>query len=386
MAIELIETERPAKPVSSQSAIVRPRRSTGVAGPATLPFVSVIVVNYNGKHFLRDCLESLADQSYPMDRREVILVDNGSTDGSGDYVRRRFPWVRLVCLPKNWGFARGNNIGFEHARGELIALLNNDAVAEPGWLAALTGALCRSPAIGAVTSKILFLHHPGVINSAGLNLYRDGRGGDRGFRQPDRGQFDEPAEVFGACGASMLVRRAMLDDVGCFDETFGMYYEDLDLAWRGRLRGWRFQYTPQAVAHHVHCGTSGEWSPFFTYHVERNRVFASIKNGPARLAVRALAVFCARAALKWLRIITFVERNAISRRQALAYIPAGFSLAWRLPEMLWKRLQIRRLRARVGDRSLAAFVYCATAVPPIGEHAEIPDRRPTDGMVQHIDS
>jgi GT2 family glycosyltransferase len=386
MATELIEAERLARSASSASAIERPPRASAVAGTATAPFVSVIVVNYNRKHFLRDCLESLADQTYPSDRREVILVDNGSSDGSAEYVRQWFPWVRLVSLSRNWGFAKGNNIGLRHARGELIALLNNDAVAEPGWLAALTGALRQGSAIGAVTSKIVFLHQPGVINSAGLNLYRDGRGGDRGFRQPDRGQFDEPAEVFGACGASMLVRRAMLDDVGFFDETFGMYYEDLDLAWRGRLRGWRFHYTPEAVVHHVHCGTSGEWSPFFLYHVERNRVFASIKNGPARLALRTLAVFCARAARKWLRVAAFVERDAVSRRQAFAYIPAGLSLAWHLPEMLCKRLQIRRLRSRVPDHSLAAFACCAKAVSPVGEYSEIPDRRPADRMVQHIDS
>jgi hypothetical protein len=128
--------------------------------------------------------------------------------------------------------------------------------------------------------------------------------------------------------------------------------------------------------HHVHCGTSGEWSPFFLYHVERNRVFASIKNGPARLALRTLAVFCARAARKWLRVATFVERDAVSRRQALAYIPAGLSLAWHLPEMLCKRLRIRRLRSRVPDRSLAAFACGATAAPPAAEHSEIPDRRP----------
>jgi GT2 family glycosyltransferase len=381
MITGLIEAERVARAASSASNIARMRRSWGGAVPATAPFVSVIVVNYNRKHFLRDCLESLADQTYPLDRREVILVDNGSSDGSAEYVREQFPWVRLVSLSRNWGFAKGNNIGLRHARGELIALLNNDAVAEPGWLAALTGALRQGSAIGAVTSKIVFLHQPGVINSAGLNLYRDGRGGDRGFRQPDRGQFDEPAEVFGACGASMLVRRAMLDDVGFFDETFGMYYEDLDLAWRGRLRGWRFHYTPEAVAHHVHCGTSGEWSPFFLYHVERNRVFASIKNGRPRLALRTMAVFCARAVRKWLRVGTFMERDAVSRRQALAYIPAGLSLAWHLPEMLCKRLQIRLLRSRVPDRSLAAFT-CVTPAPPAADHSEIS----ADRMVQHIDS
>jgi GT2 family glycosyltransferase len=321
-----------------------------------LPFVSIIVVNHNGKHFLDDCLSSLADQTYPAESREVLVVDNGSTDGSAEHIQLCYPWVRLIRSRHNWGFAKGNNVGFERARGELIALLNNDAMAEPGWLAAMVETLRQAPAIGAVTSKIVFRHQPGVINGAGLNLYRDGRGGDRGFRQLDRGQFDEPAEVFGACGASMLLRRSMLDDVGVFDERFGMYYEDLDLAWRGRLRGWKFHYTPKSVVHHVHCGTSGEWSPFFLYHVERNRVFASIKNASAPVVLRTLAVFAARAVRKWIRVIGLRERGRLCRQQALAYIPAGLSLIAHMPEMLWKRFQIRTLRARLPERAFADLV------------------------------
>ena len=353
MAIKLAKPRRVGKRALRASTPARACRT------ADAPFVSVIVVNYNGKHFLKRCLESLTAQTYPKDRREVILVDNGSSDGSAEYVASNFPWVRIVRASTNWGFAKGNNIGLQYARGDLIALLNNDAVAEPAWLSAMTRGLQRDPAIGGVTSKILFLRQPGVINSAGLDLYRDGRGGDRGFRQPDHGQFDEPTEVFGACGASMLVRRAMIDDVGFFDESFGMYYEDLDLAWRGRLRGWRFHYTPDAIVHHVHCGTSGEWSPFFLYHVERNRVFASVKNGPAALALRALVVFSARATLKWLRLATLVDRGPASRQQAFAYVFAGVSLAWHLPEMILKRLQIRTFRSRVSDRSLRSLTTIA---------------------------
>src|SRR5207244_13596423 len=129
---------------------------------------------------------------------------------------------------------------FRQCRSELTALLNNDTVVAPHWLQALVDELGPDPQVGGVTSKILFRDEPGTINSAGLNLYRDGRGGDRGFRQPDRGQYDEPAEVFGACGASVLLPRALLDDVGFFDERFFMYCEDLDLAWRAHFRGWRF--------------------------------------------------------------------------------------------------------------------------------------------------
>jgi GT2 family glycosyltransferase len=151
----------------------------------------------------------------------------------------------------------------------------------------------------------------------------------------------------------------MLDDVGRFDERFFVYYEDLDLAWRARRRGWKFLYAPKAVVYHVHCGTSGEWSPFFVYHVERNRVFVSLKNAPWRLVIRSLAVFAARAARKWLRVLLLQERTQLDRGQAIAYVRAAFSLAIHAPEMLCKRLVIRMIRAKVSDRRLARLI-----VPP----------------------
>src|SRR5262249_10939580 len=167
-------------------------------------------------------------------------VDNGSTDGSVEFVRDRFPRAHVVVLEKNHGFAAGNNIGLAHASGKFIALLNNDTAAHPEWLAAMLRALDDHPDAGGVACKIRFHHDPATLNSAGLVLYRDGRGGDRGFRQADVGQFDRQEEVFGPCGAAMLLRRELIDDVGLFDERLFMYYEDLDLAWRARLRGWRF--------------------------------------------------------------------------------------------------------------------------------------------------
>jgi GT2 family glycosyltransferase len=148
----------------------------------------------------------------------------------------------------------------------------------------------------------------------------------------------------------------MLEDVGLFDERFFMYYEDLDLAWRARLRGWKFACAPDSVVHHVHCGTSGEWSAFFLFHVERNRVFVSVKNAPAWLALRSLAVFGARALRKWFRVAALQERTVTDWRQALAYIPSGLSLVARLPEMLYKRMQNRWLRRKISDRAMAHLI------------------------------
>jgi GT2 family glycosyltransferase len=319
----------------------------------TDPFVSVLIVNYNGQRYLDDCLTALQKQTYPRDRWEVVLVDNGSSDGSVEHLRACYPWVRLVAAGQNLGFAAGNNEGYKHCRGELIALLNNDTVAEPGWLAALVEAIQADPKVGGVTSKILFKHEPGVINSAGLNLYRDGRGGDRGFRQPDQGQYDEPAEVFGACGASVLLRREMLEDVGFFDERFFMYCEDLDLAWRAHFRGWRFRYTPRSVVYHVHCGSSGEWSPFFIYFAERNRVLVNLKNAPPRQVLYTFAVFGVKAVRQCWWVVTRRDRDW---KKAAAYVRAGFSLLAGTPEMLRKRFQIRTRRRLVRERAFAHLI------------------------------
>ncbi len=320
------------------------------------PFVSVVIVNLNGLRFLDDCLGSLAGQTYPAGRWEVVLVDNGSTDGSAAHVRTRYPWVRVIETGRNLGFTGGNNVGIRHCVGEFVALLNNDTVVRPRWLEALVEAAGADERVGGVASKLLFKHEPGRINSAGLHLYRDGRGGDRGFREADEGQYEDEAEVFGACGAAVLLRRAMLEDVGLFDERFFLYYEDLDLAWRARLRGWRFRYAPRSVVYHVHCGTSGEASPLFTYFVERNRVFLALKNGPPQLAARALAVFAAKAALQWTAVLTRRERGDAARRKAANYLRAAAVLAWRLPGLLASRCWIRGLGRRTTDAELEKWI------------------------------
>jgi GT2 family glycosyltransferase len=153
----------------------------------------------------------------------------------------------------------------------------------------------------------------------------------------------------------------MIEDVGGFDPRFFMYYEDLDLAWRARLRGWSFIYTPRSVVHHVHCGTSGEGSPLFLYYVERNRVLVSLKNAPLKLAIRSLAVFCGRAARKCWRAVSHRRAGKMDRLQARAYVAAAGSLFACLPGMFRKRLSIRLLRRKTSDAELVGLF----SVPPL---------------------
>ncbi|MEM3522934.1 MAG: glycosyltransferase, partial [Candidatus Bathyarchaeia archaeon] len=253
-----------------------------------LPLVSIIVLNYNGLHFLNACLSSLFELNYPKDKLEIILVDNGSTDGSVNYVRKKFPNVKVIALKKNIGFSAGNNKGIRASHGKLVAILNNDAEVQKDWLIQIVKLALLDPKIGIIAPKILFRRRPSIINNAGSWMFTNGWSVDRGFNELDKGQYDKIQEVFAACGASMVCRREMLQDVGLFDEDIFAYFEDTDLSWRARLHGWKIVYTPHAVVYHEHAGTSREWSPFFAYHVFRNRLYIALKLGSLRHLIRVL--------------------------------------------------------------------------------------------------
>jgi GT2 family glycosyltransferase len=308
------------------------------------PLVSVIVVNYNGRQYLADCLASLEQQRLTRDQFEVIVVDNASSDGSIDWIKENHPRVKLIQLQENVGFARGNNLALPHARGKFIAFLNNDAVAEPDWLHEAVLELRASPHVGGIASKIRFRHEPRILNSTGLVLYCDGRGGDRGFD-----------EVFGACGAAMVMRRELLDDLGGFDERLFLYYEDLDLAWRARLRGWKFHYCPKAVVQHVHCASSREWSPTFCFYVERNRALVNCKNAPAGMAIKTSLGLLARAARAWWRVASGWNKRAIRMSHGIAYLQALGSFLHLLPKCLGERRRIRDIQRRIPDAEIARF-------------------------------
>lgn len=450
------------------------------------PFVSVIVLNFNGVTFLKDCLSSLEHLNYPRDAYEVILVDNASSDQSVHYVRKQFPWVKIVQNSSNLGYAAGNNVGIRESKGDYIALLNNDTKVEPDWLMELVKICEQDPSVGACTSKILLfddrlrihlkthsfkpsdygnpldarelgvlveeavvrgadgeqavefsegfyekeklgekicrwsmgeavftilvapnerklilqltLSNPRprgaalapvllyvgerqcaeltietgstvheitleqdllqdarpLIQNAGSLILPDGSGRDRGaivrnaqqHFEEDRGQYDRIEEVFAACGAGALYRRKMLEDVGLLDEYFFMYYEDTDLAWRARLKGWTIMYTPYAVMRHVHCGTSIEWSPSFVFHAYRNRLAMLMKNAPILLVVREWT----HALVSWLLLGLRIVMGRALRGAESVHATSHFrlrasalrSLLLALPALYKKRQEIQR--------------------------------------------
>lgn len=227
---------------------------------------SVIIANWNGAGHLRLCLDALRLQTHP--NFEVIVVDNGSTDGSVDMLAAEYPEVRVLALAENTGFVIASNRGAAISTGEALVMLNNDTEPEPGWLAALCQALEEHPQAGAAASKLLLFDRRDTLHSAGDMLGPDFMPQNRGVWQIDRGQFDDRTEIFGPCGGAAAYRREVWQQMGGFDSRLFMYLEDVDLAWRMQQAGWTSVFAPDARVYH-HLSASGG-GVIASYYVGRN--------------------------------------------------------------------------------------------------------------------
>jgi GT2 family glycosyltransferase len=398
------------------------------------PLISIITVNWNGKNYLTDLFYSIKKLDYPRDRLQIIMVDNCSDDSSVSFVEKKFPEVEVVKLGQNSGYAGGNNEGLRHARGDYIALINNDCIVDPGWLREMLSIYNMSSGdsrIGAVGPRVVFYwpylplqiisgsrdsgkdirrlgvkimdvrircpenckamktagsrrasseikyvegFYPAesdgggktfrwtlgnalmgipvfdndrethveiklsseispnmvsmvlgdkildeikvgkrprwikliitpefytskkdIINSCGVKVNRSLYSMDRGFMNFDEGQYNRVEEVFALSGSSFMMDRRMIEETGFFDPYFFTYYEDIDLLWRARLKGWKHFFTPNALVRHHHCGSGSEWSYNFTYHVLLNRLLMIYKCGWFTLFARSQASFAASA-------------------------------------------------------------------------------------------
>ena len=248
------------------------------------PDVSIVIVSWNGRQHLETCLAGVAAQTGVAS--ETILVDNGSSDGTAEFVREGFPWVRLVQLPENLGFAGGNNAGVRHARGRYVALLNNDTSADPAGCARCRGRR-RGHRLRAHDGAHRLHARSEVIDSAGDGLLRWG-GAFKRHRGGCAWAGSGTGEVFGVCGAACLMPKAVFDELGGFDEDFFASHEDVDLSYRARLRGYRCRYVADAVVRHVGSATLGTVSPFSVFHGQRNLEWVYVKDTPASLLVRTL--------------------------------------------------------------------------------------------------
>jgi GT2 family glycosyltransferase len=403
--------------------------------------VGVVVVNYNGGELTLDCLRSVVRSAWPAARLRVVLVDNASADGIAARVRAELPVVQVIERDRNDGFGAGCNTGIQ-ALGDVdfVALVNNDATVDPGWLRPLVDVLQADPGLGAACPKILFAgrfrdvelrsatyrrglgdrrdlgvflsgarvdgvdawsrvqlvdgtwglepetdtggewtgpvahlrvpvaedgapevslqlsadgpravslragehelqHTVGpepawfdvpaggdaitVVNNVGTELLDGGFAADRGFLEPDDGRFDAPTDVFAWCGGGVLLRRAYLDDVGLFDERLFMYYEDLELAWRGARRGWRYRSVPESVVHHVHAATSVRGSALKQFYDERNRLLVLARYGSPVAATTAA-------------VRSLLVTASYARRDVLAPVLTGHPPR---PDVTWRRLR-----------------------------------------------
>ena len=319
------------------------------------PLVSAVVVNWNGADRLAACLDSLLAQTWP--ELEILVVDNGSSDGSRALLRARYgAHVTLLESAVNLGFAGGNNLAIRAAKGQYVALLNNDAVARPDWITTMVRAAEADPRVGMCACKILVLDGGGLIDSAGgLLMSADGVGRGRGRLERDGAAWSRPGDALIPSACAALYRRAMLDDIGLFDEDFFAYCEDSDLGLRGRLAGWTCRYVPDAVVYHAYSRSTAPYSAFKAFYVERNRCFVVLKCFPLSAIAASVPYTVARYALQAWGAVT--GRGAVGRfaEQAPAtaligvLLRAWVSAMWHAPVMLqrrWRQRGLRRLTRR----------------------------------------
>jgi GT2 family glycosyltransferase len=302
--------------------------------------VAVVIPNYNGARWLPGVLASVEAQSAAP--AEVLVVDDGSTDGSVALLAERFPDVRVLALGANGGFARAANAGIAAVSAETVALVNTDVLLAPDWLERAAAALAAAPRAAAVATKLVDLEDPALLYDAGDVLRRDGACEQRGRFERDTGRYDVPGEVFSACAGAALYRRSAVLGVGGFEERFGTYLEDVDLGLRLRLAGWRCRWEPRAVARHAGGASS-----------------AALRHGPGAWVERNTLLLVARAfPVRWLHLVAYRQLGwawHAARGGELGAHLAGIRMALPLlPAFLCER---RALRA-------GAVVSVEEAVPP----------------------
>jgi GT2 family glycosyltransferase len=320
--------------------------------------IAVVIVNYNGGILLERCLSALTGQAYGSFR--TIVVDNASSDGSADGIETHHPEVRVIRLPRNIGFAASNNAGIKAAEGsDWIACLNPDAFPEPDWLAQFVRAAERTPEKAFFGCRMLQAEDPQRLDGTGDIYHVSGLAWRRDHRAPVAQGVQEAGEIFAPCAAAALYPRDALLEVGGFDESYFCYFEDIDLAFRLRLRGYRCWYVPEAVVHHMGSAITGRRSDFSLYQGHRNLVWTFFKDMPGPLLwlylpqhlllnLVTILVFAFRGktrvilSAKWDAIRQlgriFRERKAVqsSRRTGIADLRRAMTTGFLAPYVRWR--------------------------------------------------
>lgn len=240
--------------------------------------VTIVIPNYNGRHFMQPCLESLEKQHFK--DFKILIVDNASTDGSLEYLAESYPTLEVIALDKNYGFSKAVNEGIRHCRSPYVILLNNDTTVDEHYVGEMVTAIESSPQIFSVSSKMIQMYHPELIDSAGDLYTLLGWGVCRGIGRPVS-NYTKADSVFTACAGAAIYRRSVFDRIGYFDESHFAYLEDIDVGYRAKVYGYKNIYCPTALVYHVGSGTSG--SKYNTFKVKlsaRNSIWLNYKNMP----------------------------------------------------------------------------------------------------------
>lgn len=302
---------------------------------------SVIIPTWNGKDLLRICLPSLNSQTFK--EFEVLVVDNGSTDGTKEFIRENFPAFRLIELNKNLGFAAAVNRGIKESKGEYVILLNNDTEADKKCVEALVNAAGEHPEVGFVASKILNFYKRNIIDNAGDYIDGGGHPNTRGSGKKDTEEFNKPEYIFMATGGGSLFRKSIFKSIGLFDEEYFVYMEDVDFCLRAQLQGIKGWYEPKARIYHIRMATSSRNMDFFQYLTFRNMTINIIKNFP-------FAVFFHD--LNWLKII-LVNLNTCLYLFKKGYGKSALRAQWyiltHILNLLKKRSEVQKTKV-VSDK------------------------------------
>ena len=307
--------------------------------------VSIIIPNWNGLRFVGMCLDSLKKSTF--EGYEVIVVDNGSTDGSRELIERDYAWVRLLKLPENLGFATACNRGIQASKGNYISLLNNDIEVEPDWIEKLYEGMQRHPECGMGTSKMMFLDQRDTFYNTGDLFHAWSSGGGRGQGEKDVGQYDREELIFGACAGAGIYRRELFDTIGIFDEDFFIFAEDVDLNMRSQLRGFKAVYLPEAKVYHIGTATVGLYSDRYIYLCKRNDLFVLIKNMSLKMYCKYFYTIL-RHQMQDIRYFTH-------RGQGLVLLKSKLTALKMLIPMLLRRLRIQKDRT-IPDSEIAKWV------------------------------
>jgi GT2 family glycosyltransferase len=311
-------------------------------GKSADPMVSVVIVNTNERHHLARCLPTVLRQSYPS--FEMIVVDNNSSDGSQQFIAESFPDVVLVHSKENLGYPGANNLGFEHAQGSLLAVLNPDTEVHPSWLEHLVAGLLSNPDAGLATSRILLMSDRTRVNACGNHISLSGLTFCRGVNRPAE-DFDEPATVSAVSGASFVIWRSVVDEIGPFDHEFVSYLEETDLSLRAALAGYTSIYVPGSIAWHDY---EFRFNARKCFHIEKNRLYMLLKALRLRTLLLLTPVLLLTELMVWAYVLTCGRSHISAKANSYAWLVRNRSV------IRVRRAEAQRVR-RIPDRELISM-------------------------------